>query len=115
VVRELAQLVPVYAYEFDYQKAPYHFPQMPGDFRQILILRHRCPGRREVLIDANGEVAFVVNVAGHDRHLIEVAGLPGVVRLQRNYRAVYRHLSEIGSGGVRCALKLENPSSRKIA
>ena len=30
VVRELAQLVPVYAYEFDYQKAPYHFPQMPG-------------------------------------------------------------------------------------
>jgi para-nitrobenzyl esterase len=30
VVRELALLVPVYAYEFDYQKAPYHFPQMPG-------------------------------------------------------------------------------------
>lgn len=30
VVKELSLLVPVYAYEFDYQKAPYHFPQMPG-------------------------------------------------------------------------------------
>jgi para-nitrobenzyl esterase len=30
VVKELASLVPVYAYEFNYQKAPYHFPQMPG-------------------------------------------------------------------------------------
>jgi len=30
VIREWATDVPVYAYEFNYQKAPYHFPQMPG-------------------------------------------------------------------------------------
>ncbi len=30
VVQELAEHVPVYAYEFNYQDAPYHFPQMPG-------------------------------------------------------------------------------------
>jgi para-nitrobenzyl esterase len=30
VVRELSLLVPTYAYEFNYQNAPYHFPQMPG-------------------------------------------------------------------------------------
>jgi para-nitrobenzyl esterase len=29
-VQELAQTVSVYAYEFNYQDAPYHFPKMPG-------------------------------------------------------------------------------------